>query len=54
MQQHSGQHLLSAVLDRELAAATVSFHLGAVSSTIDLAGEPVDVHRARISRIVPT
>jgi alanyl-tRNA synthetase len=36
-QQHSGQHLLSAVFLRELGAATVSFHLGAESVTIDLA-----------------
>ncbi len=35
-QQHSGQHLLSAVFLRELGAKTVSFHLGASSSTIDL------------------
>jgi alanyl-tRNA synthetase len=39
MQQHSGQHLLSAVFLRELAAPTVSFHLGADSVTIDLAIE---------------
>jgi alanyl-tRNA synthetase len=38
MQQHSGQHLLSAVFLRELAAPTVSFHLGADNVTIDLAG----------------
>ena len=36
-QQHSGQHLLSAVFLRELAAPTVSFHLGADRVTIDLA-----------------
>src|SRR5579875_1789431 len=36
-QQHSGQHLLSAIFLRELNARTVSFHLGAESSTIDLA-----------------
>ncbi len=36
-QQHSGQHLLSAVFLRELSARTVSFHLGADSVTIDLA-----------------
>ncbi|HEV2579160.1 MAG TPA: alanyl-tRNA editing protein [Acidobacteriaceae bacterium] len=35
-QQHSGQHLLSAIFLRELNARTVSFHLGAESSTIDL------------------
>jgi alanyl-tRNA synthetase len=39
MQQHSGQHVLSAALDRLYAARTVSFHLGTASSTIDLARE---------------
>ncbi len=37
MQQHSGQHLLSAVLFQQLGARTVSFHLGKDSSIIDLA-----------------
>jgi alanyl-tRNA synthetase len=37
MQQHSGQHVLSAAFDRLSAIRTVSFHLGAASSTIDLA-----------------
>lgn len=41
MQQHSGQHLLSAVLHREFNAPTVSFHLGEASSTIDLACGPI-------------
>jgi alanyl-tRNA synthetase len=36
-QQHTGQHLLSAVFLKELAVRTVSFHLGADSVTIDLA-----------------
>jgi alanyl-tRNA synthetase len=36
MQQHTGQHLLSAVLVELFDAATVSFHLGAESSTIDV------------------
>ncbi len=35
-QQHSGQHLLSAMFLREIGARTVSFHLGAESCTIDL------------------
>src|SRR5450755_3802820 len=39
MQQHTGQHLLSAVFARELHAPTVSFHLGDESSTIDLERE---------------
>ena len=36
MQQHTGQHLLSAAFEREAGARTVSFHLGASASTIDL------------------
>ncbi|MEO8591879.1 MAG: DHHA1 domain-containing protein [Candidatus Solibacter sp.] len=42
MQQHSGQHLLSAVFEEMFGLHTVSFHLGAESSTIDLEGAPVD------------
>lgn len=42
MQQHSGQHLLSAVFLRELAAHTVSFHLGEETSTIDLNAASID------------
>jgi alanyl-tRNA synthetase len=37
MQQHTGQHLLSAVLAHLYGAETVGFHLGAESATIDLA-----------------
>ena len=36
MQQHTGQHLLSAAFEREAGARTVSFHLGTIASTIDL------------------
>jgi alanyl-tRNA synthetase len=36
MQQHTGQHLLSAVFEELLGLPTVSFHLGQESSTIDL------------------
>src|SRR5687768_2765594 len=39
MQQHTGQHLLSAAFDRLCGARTESFHLGTVTSTIDLARE---------------
>ena len=39
MQQHSGQHVLSAAFARLFDVATVSFHLGADASTIDLARE---------------
>jgi alanyl-tRNA synthetase len=37
MQQHSGQHLLSAALAELFGIQTVSFHLGAETSTIDIA-----------------
>jgi alanyl-tRNA synthetase len=37
MQQHTGQHILSAAFDRLSSARTVGFHLGADVSTIDLA-----------------
>lgn len=36
MQQHTGQHLLSAVIEHLAGARTVSFHLGTESSTIDI------------------
>jgi alanyl-tRNA synthetase len=53
MQQHTGQHLLSAVFLKELQAPTVSFHLGDNISTIDLAGAPVGQHSLeRVERIV--
>src|SRR5262245_56104357 len=38
MQQHTGQHLLSALLQERYGLATVSFHLGESVSTIDLRG----------------
>jgi alanyl-tRNA synthetase len=41
MQQHSGQHLLSALFYQELSALTVSFHLGDAISTIDLDTESI-------------
>lgn len=52
IQQHSGQHLLSAVFARELNAPTVSFHLGDSVSTIDLATASLAHHSLeRIERI---
>src|ERR1700676_655360 len=38
MQQHTGQHLLSAMFQERFGRPTVSFHLGAEISTIDLRG----------------
>jgi alanyl-tRNA synthetase len=40
MQQHHGQHLLSAAFEELFQLKTVSFHLGPDSATIDLAGDP--------------
>ncbi|HTX35403.1 MAG TPA: DHHA1 domain-containing protein [Bryobacteraceae bacterium] len=42
MQQHSGQHLLSAVFEELFHLKTVSFHLSTESSTIDVEGGTVD------------
>jgi alanyl-tRNA synthetase len=43
MQQHTGQHLLSAMFQERYGRPTVSFHLGTHLSTIDLRGpEPGD------------
>lgn len=36
MQQHSGQHILSAAFESLFAARTESFHMGSTTSTIDL------------------
>jgi alanyl-tRNA synthetase len=42
MQQHTGQHLLSAMFQERFGRPTVSFHLGAEVCTIDLRGpEPL-------------
>jgi alanyl-tRNA synthetase len=56
MQQHTGQHVLSAAFDRLYGAATVSFHLGAQASTIDLQREvtsaEIDAAEREANRIV--
>jgi len=48
MQQHTGQHVLSAAFDRLFGVRTTSFHLGALAATIDLAREvtPVEISQA--------
>jgi alanyl-tRNA synthetase len=48
MQQHTGQHVLSAAFDRLFENRTTSFHMGAEVSTIDLAREAAasDIDRA--------
>jgi len=45
MQQHTGQHLLSAVLIELFDITTVSFHMGAVTSTIDIATPALDAKK---------
>jgi len=57
MQQHSGQHLLSAVFEELFHLKTVSFHLSAESSTIDVEGGSVDARvlqetEARANQVV--
>ena len=48
MQQHTGQHILSAAFERTCGARTESFHLGTTSCTIDLAREvsPAEIAKA--------
>ncbi len=48
MQQHSGQHVLSAAFDQLLSNPTVGFHMGIETSTIDLAR---DVSSADLVRV---
>src|SRR5687768_7720893 len=47
MQQHTGQHVLSAAFDRLCGVRTESFHMGQQSSTIDLAREVTAAEIAR-------
>lgn len=48
MQQHTGQHLLSAVLEELFGFATLSFHLGAEISTIDI--NAITLHPGQIEQ----
>jgi alanyl-tRNA synthetase len=56
MQQHTGQHILSAAFDRLHRARTVGFHLGAVLATLDLdkvlGAESLAAAEAEANRIV--
>jgi alanyl-tRNA synthetase len=45
MQQHTGQHLLSAVFENLYGIGTVSFHLGAEVSTIDVSAAALDAQQ---------
>jgi alanyl-tRNA synthetase len=48
MQQHTGQHVLSAAFDRLCGVRTESFHMGQLSSTIDLAREVSESEIAKV------
>ena len=52
MQQHTGQHLLSAAFVELFKMQTVSFHLGGESSTIDLAGASLSEDHAEAAERV--
>lgn len=57
MQQHHGQHLLSAAFEELFGLKTVSFHLGPEGSTIDLATAAVtegqaDAAEARVNQVI--
>jgi len=45
MQQHTGQHLLSAVFEELFGIATVSFHMGTAVSTIDVNAPSLDTRQ---------
>jgi alanyl-tRNA synthetase len=45
MQQHTGQHLLSAIFVAQFGYPTVSFHLGRVASSIDLAAPGISAEQ---------
>ena len=47
MQQHTGQHLLSAVIEALFGLKTVSVHFGADLSTVELAGAEFTAEQAR-------
>jgi alanyl-tRNA synthetase len=57
MQQHTGQHILSAACEQLLDADTVSFHLGTEICTIDLAVarlplEKIEAAEALVNRVI--
>src|SRR5262249_21180026 len=57
MQQHTGQHLLSAVFEELYRMGTLSFHMGAETTTLDLSAaslepEKIDQVEERCAEIV--
>jgi alanyl-tRNA synthetase len=51
MQQHTGQHLLSAIFAESFSAATLSVHFGAGSSTIDVDSPSLSADRIRAAEL---
>ncbi|MEQ1911842.1 MAG: DHHA1 domain-containing protein [Vicinamibacterales bacterium] len=51
MQQHTGQHVLSAVIEHAFGARTIGFHLGTDASTIDIDRDltPTQIARVELS-----
>ena len=47
MQQHTGQHVLSAVLEEAFGLRTVGFHMGSEVSTVDLEGGALEAASMR-------
>ncbi len=52
MQQHSGQHVLSAAFEKLFSFATVSFHMGDDNCTIDLATESLSAKQLQAAERV--
>ena len=52
MQQHSGQHILSAVFVRLFNMPTVSFHMGAESCSIDLDTKSLSAQQAEAAEVL--
>ena len=52
MQQHSGQHVLSAAFERLYKMPTVSFHMGAETCTIDLATAGVNDEQLKKAEVL--
>jgi alanyl-tRNA synthetase len=52
MQQHTGQHVLSAAFEKLYDFATVSFHMGEESCTIDLATDAVTAKQIEAAEVL--
>jgi len=49
MQQHTGQHLLSAVFEELFSIPTLSFHMGDTASTIELGAKEITEHQTALA-----